>query len=154
MIDARQFAERVIIPVLESLDMNSPSAVTLLLCTAAVETRLGSHLVQLGGGPALGVYQCEKRTHDDVVRYLGYNPRMMSRVMYWTPKLNHSMLVGNLYYATAIARVHYYRISKSLPESDDITGLGEYWKQYYNTPLGAGTVEKFVKTAATVLGIK
>lgn len=154
MIDARQLAERVIIPVLNSLEMNSPSAVTLLLCTAAVETRLGSHLVQLGGGPALGIYQCEPRTHDDVVRYLNYHPRMLARVSHWTPRLLHSMLPGNLYYATAIARVHYYRISKTLPDSNDITGLGEYWKQYYNTPLGAGTVEKFSKIVNSVLGLK
>jgi hypothetical protein len=31
-----------------------------------------------------------------------------------------------------------------LPEAGDVEGQGAFWKKHYNTPLGAGTVPKYV----------
>ena len=42
----------------------------------------------------------------------------------------------------AMARVRYMRVAESIPA--DGRGLARYWKTYYNTPLGAGTVAEFV----------
>jgi len=47
-------------------------------------------------------------------------------------------LMVDLRYATAIARLVYWRVPKRLPEADDIEALARYWKTHYNTPLGAG----------------
>lgn len=52
-------------------------------------------------------------------------------------------LITNLAYATAMARVFYRRVKEALPAADDLDGMGRYWKKYYNTPLGRGTVEEF-----------
>jgi len=54
-------------------------------------------------------------------------------------------LIHNLAYATAIARVIYLRKPEALPAAFDIEGLAKYWKDHYNTYLGAGKVEDFVK---------
>ena len=54
-------------------------------------------------------------------------------------------LAGNLYYATAMARIHYLRRPERLPSAMDVEGLAQYWKDHYNTYLGAGTPEKAVK---------
>ena len=51
-------------------------------------------------------------------------------------------LKGNLYYAVAMCRIHYYRVSEALP--NDLEGMARYWKKYYNTELGKGTVEEFI----------
>jgi hypothetical protein len=40
--------------------------------------------------------------------------------------------------------VRYIRAPAPLPGQDDLQGLANYWKQHYNTPLGAGTPEEFL----------
>jgi hypothetical protein len=46
-------------------------------------------------------------------------------------------------YAAAMCRVRYLRVSEALPNADDIPAMARYWKQHYNTPLGAGKPEQF-----------
>jgi hypothetical protein len=46
-------------------------------------------------------------------------------------------------YAAVMCRVRYMRVRESMPS--DANGLARYWKQYYNTPLGAGTLDEFRK---------
>ena len=33
----------------------------------------------------------------------------------------------------------------ALPDADNVAELAHYWKLYYNTPEGKGTVEEFIK---------
>jgi len=53
-------------------------------------------------------------------------------------------LIGNLYYQCAIARCKYLMIPEPLPAANDIEGLAKYWKKYYNSEQGKGTIEHFV----------
>jgi hypothetical protein len=53
-------------------------------------------------------------------------------------------MIFNLKYATAMARIHYLRISEPLPQFNDIEGMWNYYKQYYNTPKGAATRDQFM----------
>jgi len=48
----------------------------------------------------------------------------------------------NHQYAAAMARVQYMRVPESIPT--DGKGIALYWKTYYNTKLGAGTVADFI----------
>jgi hypothetical protein len=145
MIDIIQLRRLVIRPVAEFLEMDSVAAQNLLIGTALVESGL-RHLEQLGGGPALGVYQMEPATHDDIWRtWLAHRPKIRAEVRTWRiGGRGASEMAGNLYYATAMARVHYWRDPQPLPDATDIRGLGEYWKRVWNTEQGAGTVERFV----------
>lgn len=138
----------IIIQTLKELDLHSESAVNLLLGTAAQESRLGTYLHQIGGGPALGIYQMEPATERDIWKnYLDYRPKILSKVTRVSglirPRSLH--LTGNLIYATVMARLHYYRAPGQLPDADDTPGLAEYWKQHYNTPAGKGTAGEFVQ---------
>lgn len=167
MIYDAHLREKVIQPVLTHLGLYSLSAENLLVLTAAVESKSGRYLIQLGNGPARGIYQMEGATHDDIwrnfLRYKGaesfdsiaeYLSRvdlapdtLAERVRSWQiPGLhdeeNADEMVGNLFYATAMARIHYLRRPEPLPADDDYEGLAQYWKKHYNTHLGAGTVEK------------
>ena len=53
-------------------------------------------------------------------------------------------LATNLMYGAAVCRLCYYRKPDALPEAGDIEGQAAFWKQHYNTPLGKGTVTKYV----------
>ena len=148
MIDPVQFRDMVVDPVLRYLDMYSPAAVRLLVGTAVVESGLGS-LVQ-NNGPALGVYQIEPETHHDIWdTYLAYRPELASRVrslasQRWFDDDPDRELICNLAYASAICRLKYRRIREPLPEPDDVYGLANYWKRYYNTAQGKGKVDHFL----------
>lgn len=155
--------------VLTSLSEVIPFSVTaseLVFLTACVESNCGEYNIQLGGGPALGAFQIEPATLRDIWdRYLPRRPKlkhMMVGVVFgdnikeiWNDESlkvigdNIEFLTRNhIGFQVAIARVKYYMVPTALPDwvyGDDPTLLAEYWKQYYNTPLGKGTVEKAVQ---------
>lgn len=146
-MDHRQLREHVIRPVLRYLDAYSESAEELLVLTAAHESLMGEYLHQTGGGPAVGIYQMEPATHDDIwASYLAYRHALAERIAETRTGLFQASgqpaleMAGNLYYATAMARAHYLRVPETLPGSDDSLGLAGYWKSHYNTTAGAGTV--------------
>ena len=60
-------------------------------------------------------------------------------------------LATNLMYGAAVCRLCYYRKAEALPEAGDIEGQGHYWKTHYNTPLGKGTVTKYVYKVQKIL---
>jgi len=134
-IDFEQLTELVIVPTLKYLDPIIPfsnSAVKLLQMTACHESHCGTYLRQLGG-PALGIYQMEPATEVDIMfNYLVYRPDISKLI-------EPTSLVTDLAYATAMARVHYYRHKKALPDSDDLIGLANYAKLVWNTEDGKAT---------------
>ena len=148
MIDPRQLVLHVIRPVLISLDLSSANAEKLLLGTACVEAECGRYLVQIGG-PALGIYQMEKATHDDCwENYLNLLSNTLAhKVDRWCtidpPDDLAPEMIGNLCYATAMARVKYLRDPAPIP--DYLGGHAAYWKRVYNSPLGAGTVQGYLQ---------
>jgi len=147
MLHIQQFRTRVVRPVLQAIGAYSPAAENLVLGTALQESNL-HYLVQLGDGPARGLYQMEPATHDDIWRnYLAYREEMRERVLSFLVggRDRAEQLVWNLGYATAMCRVHYMRVPAPLPDAADIRGLAVYWKQHYNTPLGKGTPEEFAE---------
>jgi hypothetical protein len=136
----------IIRPTLVYLELWSDVAEELLLATAAHESLLGHYLVQVNG-PALGLYQIEPATHDDVWQnYLKFRNKLSKKVVQLqTPSINpKNQLVYNFAYSTAIARIIYYRCPKKLPKADDIEGLAQYWKSHYNTFLGKGSIDDFI----------
>ncbi len=146
MIKAEHLRDYVVRPTLKRIGLWSMPAENLLIGTIFQESKGGYYLHQLGHGPALGVYQIEPATHDDTwVNYVKYRKHIelkLKALMTEEPK--DSQLITNLAYATAIARIIYYRKPSALPDANDVQALGEYWKKYYNTEQGKGTVEEFV----------
>jgi hypothetical protein len=142
-IDAKQLKLFVIVPTLAKLGLYSDSAVNLLLGTCAQESRMGTYLKQING-PALGIYQVEPNSHEDIWdNYLKYRSELAGRVLGIDSRDTNNLIV-NLSYATAIARIHYLRAPDPFPEHNDIEGLAHYWKRYYNSYEGKGTVEEFI----------
>lgn len=146
MINPQQFRLCVVRPTLHHLELWSQSAENLLVGTALVESKL-TYLKQFGEGPALGVFQIEPATFEDIYfRFLKNRPVLdvaVKRLVMpaWHPleQLTHNHALG-----CAIARCKYLMDPRPLPEPNDVTGLGEAWKRCYNTLAGKGTVERFV----------
>jgi len=159
-IDALHLRHEIIRPVLKYLDDGeygipySMAAENLLMGTCAQESRMGQWLVQLGNGPAKGIFQMETATHNDIyANFLKYKSDLRDIVNDLRGSRNFILdhgsveqddLTGNLYYAAAMCRVHYYRVPWPLPD-DNVEELAHYYKLHYNTPEGKATVEKFVK---------
>jgi hypothetical protein len=138
-LDLQQFADHVIGPVLDTLGIPQQGAATqLLLGTAVVESNL-KYVKQLGHGPALGVYQMEPATHNDIYdNYLCYNPELETRVCALSIGGYAKEMMGNMTYATAMCWMHYSRFKKKspLPAYNDYIAMANYHKKYYNTAKG------------------
>jgi hypothetical protein len=81
MLSVSSIRTQVIYPALNKMGMWSEAAGELVLGTAIVESNL-TYLKQHGEGPALGLWQVEPATHEDLyANYLNFRPEMMSSLM-------------------------------------------------------------------------
>ncbi len=138
-MDPIEFHDHIIKPTLDQLRLDQPGASFLLLGTALMESNL-THVRQLSGGPALGVFQMEPATHDDIwLNWLNRRTSAMNELGNsilglagdWPP--GAMQMVANLQYATAMARVLYRRRPERLPDPFNIPEQANYWKRHYNT---------------------
>lgn len=146
MIDPKQLRDYILIPVLNDLGLNSTAAVELMLGTAMQESGLVA-VHQYGGGPALGLWQIEPATVQDLLsNFILYKPKLQDVInrLAFDGRDMIEQIPGNLYYAAAMSRIFYYRVPAALPAAGDIQGQAAYYKRYYNTPAGAATVEQYI----------
>lgn len=138
-----QFKLLIIRTTLQEIGLASDAAVNLLLGTALVES--GIYFLRQLRGPALGLWQMEPATHDDCWHtFLNQKADLAQavRLIAGRESPSASLLIGNLPYACAMARIKYLRAPSPLPLATDATALSAYHKQFYNTPLGAADPAK------------
>ena len=149
-------ARSTIHTALQAIGLWSQSAEDLILGIGAQESHY-QYVQQIGGGPALGYWQMEPATHDDCyTNFLDYPHRATLRgaivaLLQGSP-ISASAMVANLPYAVAMARVRLLRAPEALPLAGDIDGYAAYWKQWWNTPEGAGTVAEFLDNWQRFIG--
>lgn len=142
----RQLRNLVIKPALKSIGCYSPSAESLVFGTACVESNCGEWLRQNPNGPALGIFQMEMKTYNDIMKnYLNYRPDLKAKVLalFCEGMTAEENLICNLMFAAAMCRVHYLRFPAVIPST--IEGQAEHWKTFYNTVKGKGTPKKFIE---------
>ena len=135
----------IIRKVLQNIDQHTPATEELLLGAAAQESKLGAYLVQLGGGPARGIFQMEVATEEDIwTNYLRYHSDVRDKLRSICGVVTPSewSLTTNLAYQIAMCRFKYRMCPESIPS--DLQGQAELWKLRYNTPRGAGTVDEYI----------
>lgn len=145
MIDPIQLLQHVIRPTLKELNLHSDQAERLVLGTACQESECGRWLYQLNNGPARGIYQCELATLKDIfASFLPSRPDLLAILKGWVGDNTYweQELVWNLRFATAICRLHYLRVKEPIP--DNLPGQAQYYKLFYNTPLGKATEEQYI----------
>ena len=148
---SQQLYDYIIKPTHEYMGGNyeSKNANFLSLCTAAIESKCGYYIKQVGG-PALGIWQMEPATYRDIwynCDALGTNEfgKLMISMSNRDDGIDKRMmsLVSNPMYACAMARLKYAMDPKPLPDYNNIRQVYDYYKRIYNTPLGASTYAKF-----------
>jgi hypothetical protein len=159
-INANDLRDCVIRPTLKAVNLWSPAAEMLLLGTAFHESTVASlTCLRQVKGPALGIYQMEPFTHFDLwLSFLKYQPILRESILDRIPKAHlkfdsatgvmygsDQLLVTDLAYATLMARIKYRQVKAPMPSETDFVGLAGYWKKYYNSALGKGTVEEFTR---------
>ena len=152
MLNINQIRLGVVRPVLSKLDIWTPGAEELVMGTGAQESAF-TYIEQIGG-PALGLFQMEPATHDDIWQNsLKYRTPLAAAMhdMFGPACGNAEHLKWNMGYAAAMCRIHYLRAKGALPDPDDIKGMAAYWKQHYNTVLGAGTESEFMHNYRTIV---
>ena len=126
--------------VLAPLGLYSPEAEELLMATCAQESLLGKYREQVGG-PALGIFQMEPATYDDIWdNYLKYHMDLATKIAALVPPgvvPEAHILINNDDLAIAMARIQYLRAPGALPAATDLNAIWLYYKAHYNTPLGA-----------------
>jgi len=148
LLNIQDFKNLILTPTLKAVGLYSESAVNLLLGTAIQESTL-TYLKQKGGGPALGLFQIEPTTFNDIYdRYLQREDKkeLLGRVQQFiTAQDVRDQVIGNIPFAVVIARIRYLMVPEALPAYDDLQALAEYWKKNYNTSRGSGTVQGFIE---------
>lgn len=151
MLNVDHLRKFVIRPTLMNAGVWLQEAEDILVGTALVESgleflRQGTTKLHDGEGVALGIFQMEPATHDDIWRnYLDHRENLSSRVQKFltmSPYDHSAQMVGNLPYAALMARIHYLRVPIKLPTS--VEDMAEYWKLHYNTMSGKGNIGTFI----------
>lgn len=149
-MDINQFDKSVLVPALSLIGLCSPAAHALMLGTGILESNF-DYIKQIGGGPALGVFQMEPATYNDIERYLKrydnatLRESCLSACLY-TAWPNSDALMYNLRWSAIMARIKYFMIPDKLPLSCDASALALYYKKYYNTAKGDAQIEKCIDT--------
>lgn len=116
----------------------SENCVELMLMIVAHESVGGKHRRQIGGGPALSLYQIEPPTHDSI---WDNSDSIKARAAKFGIKRDLSQLELNDKYATFVAR-HYLAMDKNpLPKTTE--AMAVYCKSYWNRT-GKATPEKYL----------
>lgn len=136
----------IIRPVLCDLCLWSVAAENLLLGTAVQESGL-RHLCQLHDHPSREFFQIKPETDAEIhENFLVLHPGLAAKIhALLAPKPSHAeQLTTNLAYATAIARIVYYRCPEQLPDAQNIAALAHYWKRHFNKDEGRGSIPAFI----------
>ena len=139
---------------LKNINMYSRDAVDLVYRTGMVESRY-NYISQVGSGIARSFWQVESATAKDSIKnYLGFRPQKLmacAKAMHVDPDWLSdatdddlkNLLWGSIAAGIVFCRLKYWRVPFKIPSN--IKGQAKYWKKYYNSESGAGTVEKFLE---------
>ncbi len=148
LIDEKQLREIVIQPTLTAMGagMYSKSVEDLLVGTCAIESRGGTYVRQIEG-PAMGIFQMEPATHEDIWRkWLSSYPGMLTKFMRFcllpVSKPPPEMMIYHLGYACGMARILYARTRKDIPNT--LEGHARFYKEHWNTELGKSTEKEYI----------
>ena len=139
--------KRIIKETLDHMNLYSEDALEMIYRTGKAESGYRT-LQQYGGGPALGFFQMEPATYRDIwENYVMYREKYRNKLYslgFDDSKMDYC-LMSNIGIQVAMCRLHYRRVPSALPKAEDLEGQAKYWKEHYNSHLGKGTIEHFMK---------
>jgi len=142
-INPTHVREVIIQPVLKEHGLWSVEAEELLMMTAAQESKMGWYIIQVDNDKllynnALSMWQIEWATFD----------WLQSKFPQFIAGRKFEELAHDMRLAALVARLRYYVVAEALPavtEDGYLLKLARYYKKYYNTPLGAATIDETLR---------
>tara|TARA_R100001463_G_scaffold103514_2_gene157865 strand:+ start:1816 stop:2277 length:462 start_codon:yes stop_codon:yes gene_type:complete len=98
------------------------------------------------GNPAVGFFQCEPDTIRDVWdNFIIYRKPLIEAVykLGFIEEKKEFSVFSNIAVSVAFCRIHYRRMPGAIPKT--MAGRAKYWKKFYNSELGRGTEEHYLK---------
>ena len=148
----KETIRKIIRKVLERLSDSgikySDNAEDLIFETGNAETGY-KHLEQMGGGPAVSFFQIEKNTIKDIFdNYVVYRKPLIACLykLGFIEEYPNFSVMTNIAVAIAFCRIYYRRQPGSIPKKKGNRAI--YWKKYYNTEGGRGSVEHYLESNA------
>lgn len=156
-MDLKQVKKYWVEPALEYFPpkLLTPNRTQFMVAIGLVESGY-NYVAQVPDAEALGFWQMENFTfHDCIDNFLSYESQFSEG---WTNLQNtHTILYSALAYDCVLAcymtAIKIYRAPPELPAYNDIEGMAKYWKTYYNTSEGAGTIERAVQVMQEVIDL-
>ena len=148
--------KKLIDKILNDIGLGSELASELVFLTGLAESRY-EYIRQLGDGPAFSPWQIEISTaYDTCKNYLSYRVELAEKIagvlmispdVLLSPKKEElkNLLWMNIASGVVFCRLKYRRVPKPLPSS--VEECAKYWKRWYNSDLGRGTVSHFIELA-------
>ncbi len=119
------------------------TATYMLVETAIAETGLGQ-IEDKTVGAGMGITQFDEFPFDDLKkRSLDKRDKIYQNLGVDISLVEWDDLRYNPFLGLLFARLQYLPLKESIPET--IEERAAYWKQYYNTPKGKGTVEHYLE---------
>lgn len=120
------------------------NAYRLLVETAAAETLYGTLRDPTPHGAGAGLFQCDPIGLIDTVDRTPANIHELVRKEFGVDlkRFSHHSLNTSPLVAAIVARLHYRLRPGAIPST--VRERGEYWKKWYNTAAGKGTVDQYV----------
>ena len=157
MFSCHQLRELIVKPCLEGLHCWSQPFEDLIIGTFAHESRFGDYIEQIKG-PALGFWEMEPATYNDLQNYLVKLPETMCRIVNVCQiTIPHKeLMVYNIRFACCMSIVKYMEagIFTRKYNMDSLNNLAIIYKTLYNSSLGKGTEQEFIDNYKTFCGIK
>lgn len=145
--------------VLQGIDLWDRAAEDLVVKTGAVES-LYYFRAGLNGAPERGFWQIHPETAEDILfRYLQRSSKSERKAhvektlgyrISWLqddPRRLEAELRNNDVLGIILCRIRYEMAPPRLPSPDDLWAQAAYWKRYFNTHLGRGTIRNFMNTS-------
>ena len=131
------------------IDAYSDDALALVVRTGMAESGYRALKGYGEGNPAIGFFQIEPATMNDMIdNYIKYRSHYKVHLISLGMNFEKDTIMSvmsNIAVQAALCRIHYRRDKHSIPSWDDLEGQAKYWKRVYNTNLGRGTTEHFIK---------
>lgn len=142
MIYIPHLRQHIIKPALALLPeaMRTPAAVELLIGTCLKESLVGGHTLLKQGlktatdgrGRAMGIYQMERATYTDHLRWLKGRP--LEALIFPHGARPATDLLWDWRLSTLLARIHYWnRSPHALPKLGDVEGYARTWGAVWQT---------------------
>lgn len=119
--------------------LDKPHVAEIMVMIAAHESHAGEYRVQLGGGPARGLFQMEEQTHDSIWENSDIIQECAKHCGFTK---NFALLEHDDMYAAFMARMYIAMDQNPCPRPPSYQAMAKYCKSYWNRT-GKATWEKY-----------